>query len=321
MRKLSRPGGGGDRQIGGGASGLAREQAEWFAALREGEALSIGDLVGKLALALQHAAGIDGTLSWSEPTGDPDIVEVFYSYGNEDIGIEAGEVACDMLAAIARADEEAPDLDKDIDDFLDYAERRSLGPSAQELVRAAQARDIPVYRLNDASLIQVGRGKYQQRIEAALTSKTSHIAVEIASDKNLANSLLADLGLPVPKQRLVYSVDDAVAAADRIGYPVVIKPLDGNHGRGVTVNITSEDDIAAAFETADAEGSAVVVETMLLGDDHRLWWSTASSPLPRRVPGHVMGDGRHTIAELVDIVNQDPRRGSGMKRADPARTR
>lgn len=293
--------------------GLAREQAEWLAALRDGEALSVGDLVGKLALALQHAAGIDGTLAWSGPTDDPDIVEVFYSYGNEDIGIEAGEVACDMLAAIARSDDEgSPDLDKDIDDFLDYAERRSLGPSAMELVRAAQARDIPVYRLNDASLIQVGQGKYQQRIEAALTSKTSHIAVEIASDKNLANSLLADLGLPAPRQKLVYSVDEALGAADRIGYPVVIKPLDGNHGRGVTVNITSEDGIAAAFETADAEGSAVVVETMLQGDDHRLLVVNGQLvAAARRVPGHVKGDGRHTIAELVDIVNQDPRRGVG----------
>lgn len=126
--------------------GLAREQAEWLVALRAGEALSVGDLVGKLALALQHAAGIDGTLAWSGPTGDPDVVEVFYSYGNEDIGIEAGEVACDMLAAIARhsqdAEEGSVDLDKDVDDFLAYAERRSLGPSAMELVRAAQARDI-----------------------------------------------------------------------------------------------------------------------------------------------------------------------------------
>ncbi|NLA37247.1 MAG: ATP-grasp domain-containing protein, partial [Actinobacteria bacterium] len=296
--------------------GLAREQSEWLTALRDGEALSVGDLVGKLALALQHAAGIDGTLAWSGPTGHPDVVEVFYSYGNEDIGIEAGEVACDMLAAIARhaqdAEEGSPDLDKDVDDFLDYAERRSLGPSAMELVRAAQARDIPVYRLNDASLIQVGQGKYQQRIEAALTSKTSHIAVEIASDKNLANSLLADLGLPVPKQRLVYSVEEAIGAADRIGYPVVIKPLDGNHGRGVTVDITSEDSVAAAFETADAEGSAVVVETMLRGDDHRLLVVNGQLvAAARRVPGHVKGDGRHTIAELVDIVNQDPRRGVG----------
>ncbi len=292
--------------------GLAREQAEWLAALRDGEALSIGDLVGKLALALQHAAGIDGTLAWSAPTDDPDVVEVFYSYGNEDIGVEAGEVACDLLAAIARADEGFPDLHEDVDDFLAYADRRSLGPSAMELVRAAQARDIPVYRLNDASLIQVGQGKYQQRIEAALTSKTSHIAVEIASDKNLANRLLADLGLPVPKQRVVYDVDEAIAAAERIGYPVVVKPLDGNHGRGVTVNITSEDGVADAFDTADAEGSAVVVETMLRGDDHRLLVVNGQLvAAARRVPGHVKGDGRHTIAELVDIVNQDPRRGVG----------
>ncbi len=293
--------------------GLAREQAEWLAALRDGEALSIGDLVGKLALALQHAAGIDGTLARSAPTDDPDVVEVFYSYGNEDIGVEAGEVACDMLAAIARTEDEgSPDLHDDVEDFLAYADRRSLGPSAMELVRAAQARDIPVYRLNDASLIQVGQGKYQQRIEAALTSKTSHIAVEIASDKNLANRLLADLGLPVPKQRVVYDVDEAVAAAERIGYPVVIKPLDGNHGRGVTVNIAGEDGVADAFETAEAEGSAVVVETMLRGDDHRLLVVNGQlAAAARRVPGHVKGDGRHTIAELVDIVNQDPRRGVG----------
>lgn len=296
--------------------GLAQEQAEWHAALRSGEVLSIGDLVGKMALALQHAAGIDGTLAWSQPTDDPDVVEVFYSYGNEDIGVEAGEVACDMLAAIARdaqdAEEGAEDLAKDVDDFLRYADRRSLGPSAMELVRAAQARDIPVYRLNDASLIQVGQGKYQQRIEAALTSKTSHIAVEIASDKNLANSLLADLGLPVPRQRVVYTVDEAISAAERIGYPVVIKPLDGNHGRGVTVGITSEEGVTAGFETAEAEGRTVLVETMLCGDDHRLLVVNGQLvAAARRVPGHVKGDGRHTVAELVEIVNQDPRRGVG----------
>lgn len=296
--------------------GLALEQAEWLTALRAGKGLSIGDLVARLALALQHAAGADGTLAWSGPVNDPDMVEVFYSYGNEDIGVEAGEVACDMLAAIARAaqeyPDEAPDLEKYVADFLDYADRRSLGPSAMELVRAAKARDIPVYRLNDASLIQVGQGKYQQRIEAALTSKTSHIAVEIASDKNLANNILADLGLPVPRQKVVYSVDEAVGAADRIGYPVVVKPLDGNHGRGVTVNITGEDGIAAAFEAADAEGSAVVVETMLNGDDHRLLVVDGQlAAAARRVPGHVKGDGHHTVAELVDIVNQDPRRGVG----------
>jgi len=296
--------------------GLAREQAEWLTALRAGEGLSVGDLVARLALALQHAAGIDGTLAWAESTDDPDLVEVFYSYDNEDIGIEAGEVACDMLAAIARAEiedgGEAPGLHDNVEDFLAYADRHSLGPSAMELVRAAQARDIPVYRLNDASLIQVGEGKYQQRIEAALTSKTSHIAVEIASDKNLCNTILADLGLPVPKQKLVYSVDEAQGAAERIGYPVVVKPLDGNHGRGVTVNITDEGGIAAAFETAEAEGRSVLVESMLRGDDHRLLVVNGQlAAAARRVPGHVKGDGQHTIAELVDVVNQDPRRGVG----------
>lgn len=296
--------------------GLALEQADWRADLHAGEGLSVGDLVARLALALQHAAGIDGTLAWSGSTGDPDVVEVFYSYGNEDIGVEAGEVACDMLAAIARhsqdADDEAPGLDDSVQDFLAYADRRSLGPSAMELVRAAQSRDIPVYRLNDASLIQVGEGMYQQRIEAALTSRTSHIAVEIASDKHLCNTLLADLGLPVPRQKLVYSVDEAVRAAKRIGYPVVVKPLDGNHGRGVTADITTEDGIAAAFDIADAEGPSVLVETMLRGDDHRLLVVNGQlAAAARRVPGHVKGDGKHTIAELVDIVNQDPRRGVG----------
>lgn len=296
--------------------GLAQEQADWRAALHAGEGLSVGDLVARLALALQHAAGIDGTLAWSGSTRDPDVVEVFYSYGNEDIGVEAGEVACDMLAAIARhsqdADDGAPGLDDSVQDFLAYADRRSLGPSAMELVRAAQSRDIPVYRLNDASLIQVGEGMYQQRIEAALTSRTSHIAVEIASDKHLCNTLLADLGLPVPRQKLVYSVDEAVRAAKRIGYPVVVKPLDGNHGRGVTADITTEDGIAAAFDTADAEGPSVLVETMLRGDDHRLLVVNGQlAAAARRVPGHVKGDGKHTIAELVDIVNQDPRRGVG----------
>ena len=292
--------------------GLALQQSEWVAALRADEGLCVGDLVARLALALQHAACIDGALAWSELTDDPNSVEVFYSYDNEDIGIEAGEVACDMLAAIARADDEIPDLGKSVEDFLRYSERRSLGPSAMELVRAAQARDIPVYRLNDASLIQVGEGKYQQRIEAALTSRTPHIAVEIASDKNLCNTILADLGLPVPRQKLVYSVDEAIGAAERIGYPVVVKPLDGNHGRGVTVSITTEDGIAAAFEIADAQGSAVLVETMLCGDDHRLLVVNGQLvAAARRVPVHVKGDGRHTIADLVDIVNQDPRRGVG----------
>lgn len=282
-------------------------------ALGGSAAAGVGDLLAHLALHLQRIAGQDGDLAWSLPTAEPSEVVVLYSYDSEEIGLEAGEVACDLLVAIARAREgETPDLQEDVARFLRFANKRSLGPSALELVRSAQARDIPWYRLNDASLIQVGQGKYQKRIEAALTSMTSHIAVEIASDKNICNQLLSDLGLPVPKQRVVYDTDEAVSAADRIGYPVVVKPLDGNHGRGVTVNITDEDGVKAAFEVADREGSAVVVESMITGEDHRLLVVDGELvAAARRVPGHVVGDGRQSIAALVEIVNQDPRRGVG----------
>lgn len=275
---------------------------------------SIGELIALIAMQLQHLTGLDDNLAFAHASKNPNEVEVFYSYESEDIGLEAGEVACDMLAELARADEhDTPvDLTMHIARFIRYADRHSLGPSALELVRAAQARDIPCYRLNNASLIQVGQGKYQKRIEAALTSHTSHIAVEIASDKNICNQLLGDLGLPVPQQRVVYDVEEALSAARRIGYPVVIKPLDGNHGRGVTVNISSDDDIEAAFTAADDEGSAVVVESMVTGDDHRLLVVNGELvAAARRVPGHVVGDSVHTISMLVDIVNQDPRRGIG----------
>ena len=175
--------------------------ADWLAETRAAGRFDLGDLLARLALELQRAAGQRGNLAWAEATDDRDVLAIFYSFDSEDIGLEAGEVACDLLAAIANAEEEAaPDLEEDVDRFLRYADKRTLGPSAMELVRAAEARDIPWYRLNDASLIQVGQGKYQQRIEAALSSKTSHIAVEIASDKNMCNQLLSDLGLPVPKQ-------------------------------------------------------------------------------------------------------------------------
>ncbi|KGD71954.1 cyanophycin synthetase [Tatumella morbirosei] len=273
-----------------------------------------GMLIARLALKLQHLAGMEGGIAFTSTSQADDEAEVLYSYETEDIGLEAGEVACDMLVALARAeaDVRAVDLSHHIARYLRYADKRTLGPSAMELVKAAQERDIPWYRMNDASLIQVGQGKYQKRIEAALTSKTSHIAVEIAADKNMCNQLLGDLGLPVPKQRVVYDEDEAVSAANRIGYPVVVKPLDGNHGRGVSVSLTDEQAVKKAYGLAEPEGSAVIVESMIRGDDHRLLVVNGELvAAARRVPGHVAGDGIHTIRELIALVNQDPRRGVG----------
>ena len=124
------------------------------------------------------------------------------------------------------------------DEFIRFAQRRALGPSTMSLVRAAEERKIPWIRLNEQSLIQFGHGRFQQRIQATVTSRTPHIAVELASDKEETNRILANLGLPVPRQRLVQRADDAVAAAERIGYPVVVKPFNANHGRGISIHLT-----------------------------------------------------------------------------------
>ncbi len=274
----------------------------------------LGELMAHLALALMNHAGAPAQTAFTRPGAHPDEVEVLYGYESEEVGLEAGDVARQILIELIAPHEDEPALDlaEEIAEFDDYAGRRALGPTALALVHAAEARDIPWVRLNAASMIQLGQGRHAKRIEAALTSQTSHIAVEIASDKELCARLLSDLGLPVPRQRSVRSPDDAVRAANRIGYPVVVKPVDGNHGRGVAVNLTTDEEVELAYELAEAEGSGVVVESMILGDDHRLLVVGGKLvAAARRMPGHVVGDGAQTVAQLVELVNQDPRRGAG----------
>ncbi|MEW6123356.1 MAG: cyanophycin synthetase [Pseudomonadota bacterium] len=297
------------------ASEKRPDGSSWIEWARSSDDCGLGELIAYVALNLQRLAGAPTPFATAIPIPDTDEVEVLYGYESDEIGIEAGDLACDILIELIaprRDDDEPYDLEDELDRFMRFAQKRSLGPSALALVQAAEARDIPWVRLNDQSLIQVGQGKFQKRIEAALTSMTSHIAVEIASDKGVCNKILGDLGLPVPQQRQVYDADEAVSAARRIGYPVVIKPLDGNHGRGVTVNIMSDEEAEAAFATADEEGSAVIVESMIVGDDHRLLVVNGKLvAAAKRVPGHVVGDGSRTVTELMEIVNQDPRRGVG----------
>jgi cyanophycin synthetase len=291
----------------------SRKAAPLLERISSDEGLRLGEVIAETALALQNRAGARCDVALTRPGAEPGEVEVLYSYESEEVGVEAGKVACDiLLELIAPREGGGFDIGEEIAEFVDYADRRSLGPSALELVRAAEARDIPWVRLNEASLIQIGQGKYQKRIEAALSSQTSHIAVEIASDKELCIQLLHDLGLPVPRQRHVRDARDAVRAANRIGYPVVVKPVDGNHGRGVSVNLASDEEVENAFAVAEPEGSAVVVESMIQGDDHRLLVIDGKLvAAARRMPGHVVGDGRSTVTGLVEEVNRDPRRGVG----------
>ncbi|XP_014680436.1 PREDICTED: cyanophycin synthetase-like, partial [Priapulus caudatus] len=210
--------------------------------------------------------------------------------------------------------DEAFDFEAELEVFIHRAQRREFGPSTQSLVDAAVERNIPWLRLNEYSLVQFGHGKFQTRIQATVTSNTGTIATGLASDKEGTHSVLKDMGLPVPLQAMFSSEDEAVSASRRMGYPVVIKPLDANHGRGISINLTTDDEVREAFHVAKAQGRSryVLAESFIVGYDHRMLVIDGELiAVAKRVPGHVVGDDKSTIAELVDIVNSDPRRGVG----------
>ncbi|HEY0781658.1 MAG TPA: cyanophycin synthetase, partial [Thermoanaerobaculia bacterium] len=232
-------------------------------------------------------------------------------------GKTAGELGLRLLRQLlpperAAHDPSPFDFQDELVRLVRLAQRRAFGPSTAALVRAAEERDIPWIRLNNRSLVQLGHGKFQRRIQATVTSETRHTAVEIASDKRLTHDILADLGLPVPRQELVDDAEEAVAAAEKLGYPVVVKPLDGNHGRGVSIGLRTPEAVRTAYEKADEVSSPVIVETFQEGSDYRILVVDGKVvAVAERVPGRVVGDGRSTVRELVDQVNADPRRGVG----------
>jgi cyanophycin synthetase len=286
--------------------------------LTEDEGTWLGHVLEHVAIELQVLTGANVSFGKTRAAGKPGHYHVVYEYEEERVGEAAGALAMELLHQLLPSELRPAGLDPAfafrarLDELIEFAQRRQLGPSTGSLVRAAEARDIPWLRLNDHSLVQFGHGRYQKRIQATVTSETRHIAVEIASDKEETNRILADLGLPVPRQRLSRSAEDAVRAAERIGYPVVLKPLDANHGRGVSINLTTPDQVRAAFEKAREHSRSIVIESFLTGFDHRMLVVNGELvAVAKRVPGHVVGDGRHTVAELVDIVNSDPRRGIG----------
>jgi cyanophycin synthetase len=287
--------------------------------LREDEGTWMGHILEHVAIELQNVAGETVTFGKTRGAGAEGRYHVVYQYEQEDVGLEAGRLGITLLHSLLPPElrpEGAvpPDFDfaGERDEFIRFAQRRALGPSTMSLVRAAEERRIPWIRLNEQSLIQFGHGRFQQRIQATVTSRTSHIAVELASDKEETNRILANLGLPVPRQRLVQGEDDAVAAAEWIGYPVVVKPFNANHGRGISIHLTTEAQVREAFQVAREHSRSVIVETFITGEDHRMLVINGELvAVSKRVPGHVVGDGVHTIEELVEEVNRDPSRGIG----------
>ncbi len=291
--------------------------------LREDEGTWMAHIWEHAAIELQNMAGSGVSFGKTRSMGPPGHYNMVFQYKQKEVGLEAARISRQLLLNLlpdnlkdefAGEIEKGFDFEEERDDFIRFAQRKELGPSTASLVKAAEEREIPYLRLNKYSLVQFGHGRYQQRIQATITSKTPHIAVEISCDKEDTHNLLRDLGLPVPTQRLVFSERGAAHAAERIGFPVVVKPLDANHGRGVSINLVDADQVRTAYGTAreNARGNSVLVESFIEGMDHRmLVVNDELVAVAKRVPGHVVGDGERTIAELVDIVNEDPRRGIG----------
>ena len=290
--------------------------------LREDEGTWIAHVWEHVAIELQNVAGANVTFGKTRGAGQPGVYNMVFEYEEERVGRRAGQLAIDLLRhllpnELVSEGDRSDDFNftEERDDFIRFAQRRALGPSTASLVKAAEDRDIPWIRLNEYSLIQLGHGRYQKRIQATITSQTNYISVELASDKDETNRILADLGLPVPRQILVRSRRDAVRAAERIGYPVVTKPLNGNHGRGISIGLTERGDVAEGFDLAleeNRDSRTVIVESYISGLDHRmLVVDNKLIAVSKRVPGHVVGDGEKTVEQLIDIVNSDPRRGVG----------
>lgn len=272
--------------------------------------VSLAHVLEQAALALQAQAGCPVTFSTTHVTSTPGHFQVVVEYSEEDVGRLAMDEAVKLLQAAldGRDDWDAAAVVKQLRD-LDEDVR--LGPSTGSIVNAAVARGVPYRRLTQGSLVQFGWGHKQRRIWAAEVDATSAVSESIAQDKDLSKRLLQSAGVPVPIGRPVDSVDDGWEAALDIGLPVVVKPLDGNQGKGVTVNVMTREHFELAYQAAEEIGT-VMVEKFLPGSDFRLLVvGNQLVAAARRDPPQVSGDGVHTVRELVDEVNKDPRRGDG----------
>ncbi len=274
-----------------------------------------GHAIEHFALELQTLAGMDTGYGRTRETGEKGIYNVVYSYLEEEVGRFAGRAAVRLWLDLAEGKpvkQIKADVANDIQEMREIRESVRFGPSTGSLVEEADSRGIPFIRLNDQSLVQLGYGVYQKRIQATTTVNTNMISVDIAGNKHATKKLLGDMGVPVPKGYRIRDIEELEEAVDSVGFPVVIKPLDGNHGKGATVGINTIDDAKIAFEKAKDYSRYVIVEKQLIGADFRaLVVNNRLIAVAERVPANVVGDGKSTIQKLIDKTNSDPRRGYG----------
>lgn len=274
-----------------------------------------GHIIEHFALEFQTLAGMETGYGRTRETEERGIYNVVFSYHEEEVGRFAARVSVRLFLDLVEAkptEELKAQIAENIQKMREIREEVRFGPSTGSLVEEAVSRDIPFIRLNDQSLVQLGYGVHQKRIQATTTANTNMIAVDIAGNKHATKTLLGDMGVPVPKGYRLRSEEELEDTLERIGFPVVIKPLDGNHGKGATVGIKSLEDAMVAWEKAKEYSRWVIVEKQLIGADYRaLVVNNRLIAVAERVPAHVTGDGKQTIQQLIDETNADPRRGYG----------
>ncbi len=280
----------------------------FFKAVADGT--TFGHVVQHIALQLQTLAGMDSGYGRCYPAKEEGVMFVVYSYQEERAGKYAAKAAVRITEALVKG--QRYDISTDVMKLHEIREDEYFGPSTYSIVSEAVSRGIPYIRLNSNSLIQLGYGIHQERIQATLTSKTAYFAVRLAGDKDATKAVLAEAGIPVPKGDTVYGPEELESAIEKLGFPVVIKPLDGNHGKGVTININNLEEAHAGFTAAQKYSRGVIIEQFIKGFDFRLLVINGRFvAAAKRTPANIKGDGVLTIDELITLENSNPKRGVG----------
>lgn len=284
------------------------EAGGFFQRLDEGTYM--GHIIEHIALEIQTLAGMDVGFGRTRTYGEEGVYFVVFSYMEENVGRFAATASVNIAKALING--KPYDLESDIQKMREIREDERLGPSTGSIISEAESRGIPWIRLNKNSLCQLGYGSNQKRIQATVTSQTSSIGVEVACDKEETKHLLENAQIPIPKGTIIRNENELEASLSEIGYPIVIKPVDGNHGRGITTHIMNREEALIAFRAAKEVSSVVIIEKHIEGDDYRLlvidFKLVAAA---KRTAAHIIGDGQSSIQQLIYKVNSDPRRGYG----------
>ncbi|MEC4984076.1 MAG: cyanophycin synthetase [Oscillatoria sp. PMC 1068.18] len=284
--------------------------------MRVQEGTMMGHIIEHIALELQELAGMSVGFGRTRETAEPGVYNVVFEYVEEQAGRYAGRAAVRLCQSIVETGTYAEaELEQDLADLKDIYANAALGPSTEAIVKEAEARKIPWLQLGARAMLQLGYGVNQKRLQATLSDYSSILGVELACDKEGTKLILEDAGVPVPRGTVIQYLDDLENAIEDVGgYPIVIKPLDGNHGRGITIDINSWEEAEEAYDLASAASKTrtVIVERYYQGSDHRVLVVNGKVvAVANRVPARVVGDGNLTIEELIEKTNLDPNRGEG----------